>query len=338
MESLQAAGAKEYDIWRLALDASDDVSQSSTDDLYAPGREDIPGGAPHRARQRNGRVPVENGGVAAAVTLALAILLFASRPGGAPTPLPSGILKDAPATGEQTSNLQRSTQAPPVTNPGLATVQGLSPQERAAAAADAAAASASLMHWTDGDPPASSQRPSGADPSASAVSQDTAPPPSSVTPTKPPVSDAEHQSPLPNAGGPPAIASTIPPASVPVVATTAPHLIAARPANLGPVAASPTTSVFAAPPKWISGGPTGTDNRHGRYRGAVVVQFTVGVDGRASNCIPVRTSGNSELDALTCRLLVERGQFAPARDAQGRMVAREVYATYVWGRGRHSKR
>jgi protein TonB len=95
---------------------------------------------------------------------------------------------------------------------------------------------------------------------------------------------------------------------------------------------------LAAPPKWVRGGPTGTDNRHGRYRGAVVVQFTVGLDGRASNCVAVRPSGNPDLDTLTCRLVVERSEFAPARDAQGRIVARDVYATYVWGRGRHSKK
>jgi protein TonB len=69
----------------------------------------------------------------------------------------------------------------------------------------------------------------------------------------------------------------------------------------------------------------------------VVVQFTIEPSGSVSNCTPARPSGNAEMDALTCRIVVQRARFAPARDAQGRAVASQAHATYVWGRGRRSK-
>jgi protein TonB len=104
--------------------------------------------------------------------------------------------------------------------------------------------------------------------------------------------------------------------------------------NVGALMAAQTAAkAISSPPSWVSGGPRDSDNRHGRYRGAVGVQFTVGAEGRASNCTVVRPSGNPELDALTCRRLVESGRFTPARDADGQSVTSQAYATYVWGRG-----
>jgi protein TonB len=52
----------------------------------------------------------------------------------------------------------------------------------------------------------------------------------------------------------------------------------------------------------------------------VQAHFEVGVDGRVSDCRVVRSSGNAELDATTCRLIERRFRYAPARDAQGRAV------------------
>lgn len=54
--------------------------------------------------------------------------------------------------------------------------------------------------------------------------------------------------------------------------------------------------------------------------GTVQAHFEVGVDGRVSDCRVVRSSGNAELDATTCRLIERRFRYAPARDAQGRAV------------------
>jgi protein TonB len=100
----------------------------------------------------------------------------------------------------------------------------------------------------------------------------------------------------------------------------------------GQAAASPVGSVIRVPPQWLSGGPTNSDNHHGRYRGTVIVQFTVQPDGRASSCFTARGSGNADLDSLTCRLVEERVRFRPAIDADGRTVASPAHAIYTWGR------
>jgi protein TonB len=109
-------------------------------------------------------------------------------------------------------------------------------------------------------------------------------------------------------------------------------------ASAGTVTAKqPTGDVISRPAKWISGGPTDADNRKGKFRGAVVVQFTVAANGRVANCTTARGSGDAKMDALTCRILTERGRFEPARDARGQPVSIPAHATYVWGRGRRPK-
>jgi protein TonB len=54
---------------------------------------------------------------------------------------------------------------------------------------------------------------------------------------------------------------------------------------------------------------------------AVLVVFTVGVDGRAHDCEVREPSGDAEADAITCRLAVARFRFRPASDAAGNAVA-----------------
>ena len=54
--------------------------------------------------------------------------------------------------------------------------------------------------------------------------------------------------------------------------------------------------------------------------GAVIVNFDVGTNGRASNCRVVSSSGNADLDGTTCRLIEKRFRYKPATDAQGRTV------------------
>ena len=71
-------------------------------------------------------------------------------------------------------------------------------------------------------------------------------------------------------------------------------------------------------------------------RGNVVAHFTVGVDGRASDCTVRQSSGHPVLDAATCRLIEQRFRFEPARDARGQAVARPYGWLQEWwqdGRG-----
>lgn len=55
--------------------------------------------------------------------------------------------------------------------------------------------------------------------------------------------------------------------------------------------------------------------------GSVVVHYTVNADGWVSQCRVKRSSGRSDLDAATCRLIEQRFHYEPARDRNGRAVA-----------------
>ena len=64
--------------------------------------------------------------------------------------------------------------------------------------------------------------------------------------------------------------------------------------------------------------------------GRVGLLFTVGVNGRVTRCAVTRSSGVPELDALTCRLIIQRFVFRPATDRYGRPVSDEVEGEHVW--------
>ncbi len=277
------------------------------------------------------RTPAKTWAVGAAVTLGLSAVLFASWQQDSPRAGPSNRSQSFKAA--QPANIAAPRLAAlPAANAAVPPAsEELSPEEKAAAAGDARAASASLSGWlgTEGeiaaDVPASAAAstaiPPGANPAA-------APAPAQV-----PV--AATQAPAP--------ANPAPSPSPPVVQVAQAQTIAA-PAPVAPpqVRASappapPPRADATRPPRLVSGAPSDRDNKHGQYRGSVVAQFTVGREGRVSNCSVVRTSGNAKLDALTCRLLEQRARFEPAQDSRGAAVPSDANATYVWGRGHRSK-
>jgi TonB family protein len=65
-------------------------------------------------------------------------------------------------------------------------------------------------------------------------------------------------------------------------------------------------------------------------QGAVGFRLEVGADGLPAGCSVVSSSGSESLDLTTCRLLVERARFTPARDAQGRAAADRFTGRIVW--------
>lgn len=72
--------------------------------------------------------------------------------------------------------------------------------------------------------------------------------------------------------------------------------------------------------------PIPEGGRQVRYGTSVTVTFTVGVDGRASNCRVSSPGPDPATNALVCPLVVERIRFNPATDANGDPVP----ATYGW--------
>lgn len=72
--------------------------------------------------------------------------------------------------------------------------------------------------------------------------------------------------------------------------------------------------------------PIPVGGRQVRDGTSVTVAFTVGADGRASNCSVTRPGPDAATNALVCPLVIERIRFNPARDAAGNPVA----ARYGW--------
>lgn len=75
--------------------------------------------------------------------------------------------------------------------------------------------------------------------------------------------------------------------------------------------------------------PRALERKKGAAR-TVLAHFTVRADGRVSGCKVVKSSGDGELDAATCRLIEARFRYAPARDRQGQAVADVMGWKQVW--------
>ena len=70
-----------------------------------------------------------------------------------------------------------------------------------------------------------------------------------------------------------------------------------------------------------------------RSEGVVYLRFVVAPDGRVSRCDVTRSSGHPELDATTCRLILQRFRYRPARDAYGNPVSEVIRGEHVWELG-----
>lgn len=64
--------------------------------------------------------------------------------------------------------------------------------------------------------------------------------------------------------------------------------------------------------------------------GEVEARVMVDVDGKASQCAIVRSSGNPHLDAATCAIPTRRGRFKPAFDKEGKPMAAPFLYRIRW--------
>ena len=64
--------------------------------------------------------------------------------------------------------------------------------------------------------------------------------------------------------------------------------------------------------------------------GDLTTRYTVGANGRVTGCTVTESSGSAELDQTTCRLVMARYRYKPARDAQGKAVVDVVYEDHRW--------
>ena len=67
-----------------------------------------------------------------------------------------------------------------------------------------------------------------------------------------------------------------------------------------------------------------------RKSGTVYLRFVVAPTGRVSDCRVTRSSGSPDLDAVTCRLIMNRFRYRPARDTQGRPIAETISGEHLW--------
>jgi protein TonB len=67
-----------------------------------------------------------------------------------------------------------------------------------------------------------------------------------------------------------------------------------------------------------------------RRGGTVHLRFTVAPTGRVSDCAVTRSSGSRILDNLTCRLIIARFRYRPARNAEGQPIASTIVGEHLW--------
>lgn len=91
---------------------------------------------------------------------------------------------------------------------------------------------------------------------------------------------------------------------------------------------------IATGPRQIRGKLSSRDFDYGLIlpgqRASVEVRYVVETDGRVSSCRIDASSGLGEVDAMACRLIVERFRFRPARDRSGRPVRSTVIERHTW--------
>ncbi|HEX5183871.1 MAG TPA: energy transducer TonB [Allosphingosinicella sp.] len=85
---------------------------------------------------------------------------------------------------------------------------------------------------------------------------------------------------------------------------------------------------------WLKGELKNSDYPHrageAKIGGSVSVRFTVETNGHVTNCSVTRSSGDSDLDAVTCRLIEKRFRYKPATDAAGRPIRSIANDTESW--------
>lgn len=91
--------------------------------------------------------------------------------------------------------------------------------------------------------------------------------------------------------------------------------------------------------EWIKGEIKVSDYPRAARRagigGRVEFRFIVGVTGRVTDCAITRSSGNAELDATTCRVVMKRFRYHPSTNAAGYPIPAEVEGDHLWTTNRY---
>jgi TonB family protein len=85
-----------------------------------------------------------------------------------------------------------------------------------------------------------------------------------------------------------------------------------------------------APEKWVTSGDYPESAIAFTHSGLVVVQFTITKEGRAQDCKIKKSGGHERIDEVSCKLVVRRARFVPAKDSQSQPRSTSGYISFYF--------
>ena len=162
---------------------------------------------------------------------------------------------------------------------------------------------------------------------------DEPPPPEEAPPPPPP----EQNLPPPPVVAPPPIVQapvvsapviqTVQAAPPPVITPIAPT--APPPPPPPPSAASPAKA-RGNPGSWVTSDDYPSRALREEREGVTTISFTIGADGKVTNCNVTASSGSPDLDQATCTNFVRRARYTPAKDAAGNAMSTNSSQRIRW--------
>ncbi len=161
------------------------------------------------------------------------------------------------------------------------------------------------------------------------------PPPDEEPPPPPPDQPVE---PPPVVAPPPIVRTPAPAPPIQTVRTPPPVFnpvpVAAPPppppAPPPPPVAASRASPRGNPGSWLSDADYPSRAQREERSGTAGFRLDIGADGRVTNCTITSSTGHSDLDEATCRLLPRRARFKPAKGSDGKDMPDTYTGRITW--------
>lgn len=105
-----------------------------------------------------------------------------------------------------------------------------------------------------------------------------------------------------------------------------PLQVSPAPSPAWATAARPTGN----PGEWVTVGDYPAKALREGFQGTTGFRVTIGTDGSVTGCTVTLSSGTTELDEATCRLVSQRARFSPALNAKGEAVVGQFSSRIRW--------
>ncbi|WP_340264772.1 energy transducer TonB [Sphingobium mellinum] len=158
------------------------------------------------------------------------------------------------------------------------------------------------------------------------------PPPDEEPPPPPPDQPVE---PPPVVAPPPIVQTPVQAPPIQTVRTPPPvfnpvPVAAPPPPPPPPPVAATRASPRSAPGSWLSDADYPSRAQREERSGTAGFRLEIGPDGRVTNCTITSSTGHSDLDEATCRLLPKRARFKPAVGSDGQPMADTYNGRITW--------